>query len=307
VLIMDDSNVVEKETVCVDEPYQGFIRRPFSRENVKPRIIQFDFPDDIPKHWVGGNATKTHVMNSLNLFISPFERMIMRTVLHTTIPMLDDEELIGQARGYVAQEGTHAKAHDAFLINLRQHGYNIERYLKFVDWFFGTFLEKKVSHSIALSVVASFEHYTDLLVRLVLKEDYLDDCEPRMKELIQWHAAEEAEHCSVPFELLKAVDDRYWVRMVGNVAGLAVILGFMICGSSMLLFQDRKLFKLKTMKEFGSIFFSKYRLAYEIVRLFKDYSRRNYESAEIKYTELAKGVLDGVQESVTQEPITKGI
>lgn len=163
-------------------------------------------------------------MNSLHLFLPSFERMIVRTVLDEVIPRLADRALVEQARGFAGQEASHSHAHALFLRNLRAQGYELDGYLRATEWFFENLLEKKLGHRLGLSVIASFEHYTDLLVVLVLRGDFLDGCDPRLRELFAWHAAEEVEHNAVAYAMLQAVAPGYALRMVGNVLGLLVVL-----------------------------------------------------------------------------------
>lgn len=274
------------------EPRGGFERREFRAERVKARRTSFAFPPSIPRHWVGGSPTRTHVMNSLNLFLPSFERMIMRTVLDRVIPRLQDPGLIAQARGLAGQEASHSRAHELFLDTLRAQGYDLDRYLRLTEWFFEHLLEKKLGYKLGLSVVAGFEHYTDILVLLILQGDFLEGCDPRMKELFAWHAAEEVEHNAVSHELLRAIDDGYGLRMAGNVLGLAVILGFMLSGAAVLLHQDGKLGDRETARELREIFFTRYGVAGDIVKLFKHYARREYRPDDVDYSDLARGVLD---------------
>lgn len=284
------------------EEYQGFERRSLDNEHIKARKTQFKFPKDIPKYWLGGNAVRTHLVNSMNMFFPPFERMIMRVSIKSTMPLLNDEHLIAQLQGFIAQEETHAQAHASFIDNIEAQGYKISRYNRFLGWFFSNFLEKTVSHIYSISIVAGFEHYTDILAGLILKQDFLDDCEPRMKELLQWHAAEEVEHSQVPFDVLQAIDNRYWVRMVGNVGGLSLMLGFVLFGTCFLLYQDKRLFKIDTFKNFGELFFTKYKLTQEITKLFFEYSRRDFNKvSKDHYNDLASEILEPNQKIFSGE------
>ena len=280
------------DAVNVSRPQAGFERRAFRKDRVEPRKTSFTFPPDIPRYWVGQSPTRTHLMNALHLFVPSFERMIMRTVLDRVIPLLHDPQLVAQARGFARQEGSHARAHTLFLENLRAQGYDLDRYLKLTDWYFDVLLEKKLGLGLALSTVAGFEHYTDLLVLLVLREDFLDDCDPRMKELLSWHTAEEIEHKAVAYAMLQAIDDGYGLRMAGNVLGLMTILMFLLSGTALLLHQDGKLGDRRTRRELGEFFFTKYRAAGVLVKLFARYARPGYRPEDTDDSDLARRVLD---------------
>ena len=186
----------------------------------------------------------------------------------------------------------HSRAHALFLDNLRAQGYRLDRFLAFTEWFFEDLLERKLGYKLGLSVVASFEHYTDLLVLIILEGDFLDGCDPRMKELFAWHAAEEIEHNAVAYEMLRALDDGHGLRMVGNVLGLWITLGFVLSGMAVLLHQDGKLGDRATRTELRAFFFTRYGIARQIVKLFRHYARRDYRPGDADYSDLARGVLD---------------
>lgn len=270
----------------------GFERRVFRADQVKPRRTSFAFPLDFPRYWLGESPPRTHFMNGLNLFLPPFERMILRFVRDRVLPRLSDPRLVEQARGFMGQEAVHARAHALYLENLRAQGYSIEGFERFSGWFFEHLLEKKIGTKLALSLIAGFEHYTDVLVLLVLQGDFMDGCDPRMRELFAWHAAEEVEHNAVAYEMLRAIDDGYALRMAGSVLALSVLLGFILGGTAMLLHQDKKLTERETARELWALFFGKYRLVPDIARLFRHYARRDYRPDDADYSGLARAVLD---------------
>ena len=230
-------------------------------------------------------------MNSMHIFLPPFERMIVH-VIRKLLPRLTDPHLREQARGFLGQEAHHARAHALFLQNLRAQGYRIDDLVRFGAWLFNDVFERRLRPELCLSIIAGFEHYTDLLVLLVLQGDFLDGCDPRMKELFTWHAAEEVEHNAVAWEMLRALDDSYPLRMAGNVLGLSVLLGFLLAGTTLLLHQDRKLTDPDVARELREVFFTRYRLARDIKGLFLHYARRDYRPDDTDHGPLARPVLE---------------
>jgi uncharacterized protein len=283
----------KKNAAAAGHAYQGgFERREFRSDRVRPRRTYFTFPPDIPKLWVNENPARTHLMNSFNLFLPPFERMIVRVIRDQILPRFTDPYLVEQARGFMRQEAVHGRAHMQFLENLRAQGYDIGAYMKFAEWFFERLLERRLGPKICLALVAAFEHYTDLLVPLTLETDFLDGCDPRMKELFQWHAAEEVEHNAVAYEMLRVIDDNYALHMTGNVLALSVVVGFILAGTALLLYQDGKLGDRETRRELREFFFTKYNAAGSLVRLFCQYARRDYRPGDVDYSESARAVLN---------------
>jgi hypothetical protein len=68
--------------------------------------------------------------------------------------------------------------------------------------------------------------------------EFFDSLDPTMRRLLLWHAAEEIEHKSVAFDVLKEVDPRYWVRMVGLVLAFTTLMGFWRSATKMLIRQE---------------------------------------------------------------------
>jgi predicted metal-dependent hydrolase len=60
-----------------------------------------------------------------------------------------------------------------------------------------------------------------------------------MRARLAWHAAEEIEHKAVAFDVLKAVDPSYALRIAGLAYATAVLGGFWFWAALTLLRQDR--------------------------------------------------------------------
>lgn len=272
-------------------PHDGFERRAFDADHVKARKTAFTFPLDIPKLYMGGRRFRTHLMNGFHLFVPPFERMMVRIIHGRILPRLSDPHLKEQARGFMHQEGTHAKAHTQYLTNLRAHGYDIDGFLRMIEGILGPKLEATLGTELTLAMVAAFEHYTDALIFLIFKRDLLDGCDPRMAELFLWHIAEEVEHNAVAYEMLRALDDRYLLRQAGNVLGLSVFLGLTLLGAAHLLRQDGELFSRATARELVADMFTELRLIPDVARLFVHYLRPGYTPDDADYSGYIKPFL----------------
>lgn len=270
----------------------GYERRPYDADHVQARRTAFTFPLDIPKLYMGGRPFRTHLMNGFHLFVPPFERMMVRLIHHRILPRLTDPHLIEQARGFMHQEGTHAKAHTQYLTNLRAHGYDLDGFLRGIEAILGPKLEGTLGTELTLAMIAAFEHYTDTLIFLIFKRDLLDGCDPRMAELFLWHIAEEVEHNAVAYEMLRALDDRYVVRQAGNVLGLGIFLGLTLLGAAHLLRQDGALFSRSTAREAVEVLFTELRLIPDVAALFVHYLRPGYTPDDADYSHYIRPVLD---------------
>ncbi len=269
----------------------GFERSPYNPERVKVRKTSFDFPDSIPQLFASGSHVRTHLLNSLNLFLPVYEASIAR-FMRERAQQVQDPYLKEQILGFVGQEAIHGRTHAKFHDNLRKQGYEIDSYLKLCDWILVDLFEKTFGQKLSITALAGFEHYTDILVVLLLDTDFLDHCHPKIKEIMQWHAAEECEHNSVAYETLRDLDNGYLLRQLGNVLGLGIILFFVLTGMAYLLTQDRQWWNAKTWTELGELFLGKYHVLQTIGELFVHYARPEYHPDDEDYSELARRVLN---------------
>jgi predicted metal-dependent hydrolase len=121
---------------------------------------------------------------------------------------------------------------------LEAQGYRIRGFLKFYETLGYDVIEKLSPPVLRLAVTAALEHYTAIMAENALEQRLLDHAHPSMRELLLWHAAEEIEHKSVAFDVLKKVNPGYGVRMAGLFLATVTLGGFWIVATSMLLFQD---------------------------------------------------------------------
>ena len=186
---------------------------------------------------MAGNPTATAVANGVNLLFPHGERFFVRSVKHF-LGQIDDPVLRAQVMGFFGQEGRHAHAHDDFNQILRAQGFEIDRFLagykRLASW-----LEAHTPPKLNLAVTAAAEHFTAILAEGAFTRDVLDAAAPEMRHLLAWHAAEEIEHKAVAFDVLKAVDPSYALRILGLAYATATLGGFWLWGALMLMQQDR--------------------------------------------------------------------
>jgi uncharacterized protein len=89
---------------------------------IKARATRFDLTGT-PSHWVPGHPYATHTLNTMHALLPPAERWFV-DVYRDALPLITDARLRVDVEGFVAQETTHAKAHDRGLDaeELDQHG-----------------------------------------------------------------------------------------------------------------------------------------------------------------------------------------
>ncbi len=189
-----------------------------------PRSPELEFSGDFPRHWLGGDAVASHLINAVNLLFPVGERFFVRSVKHF-LPQITDEALRARVRGFFGQEGRHAQAHERFFDTLTRQGYPVN---EFIAWYEKAFMrmERMQSPALNLAVTVALEHYTAIMAEYALSDPFLDAADPQMRRLLLWHASEEIEHRSVAFDVLKAVDPSYGLRIAGMGLATAGLLGF---------------------------------------------------------------------------------
>ena len=191
---------------------------------------------DVPRHWLAGNAAATAISNGLNMLFPAGERFFVRSVNHY-LDRIEDPTLREQVRAFFKQEGKHASAHDDFNDVLRSHGFSIDdfldRYERISRWF-----EKRLPSKLNLAGTAAAEHFTAILADGAFRDGTLDVLDPRMQKLMAWHAAEEIEHKAVAFDVLRAIDDSYALRIAGLIYASTMLGMYWAWATTMLVRQE---------------------------------------------------------------------
>ncbi len=191
----------------------------------------------VPRHWMGGSAVGTAVSNGINLLFPHGERFFVRAVNHY-LDQIADPTLRAQVKAFFKQEGHHAAAHDRFNAVMRTQGFEIDRFLDaysaITRW-----IESRMPPKLNLAGTAAAEHYTAILAEGAFTRGVLDHVDPTMRELLAWHAAEEIEHKAVAFDVLRAIDPSYALRIAGLAYATITLSAFWFAGALMLLRQEK--------------------------------------------------------------------
>jgi uncharacterized protein len=236
-----------------------FEHRPFNPLKIRTRKINFQFDSSIPRLWLNNSLVMTHFFNGMNLFIPGFEALMVR-VIRKQLPNIQDYDLKQQIRGLIAQEISHSLTHDKYNHILRCQGYKFAGYLRFSDFVFNEVMEKGLSTKVCLATGAGFEHLTGILTNLVLNQNVMKNATPIMKDLWEWHAAEEVEHENLVFEVLQTVDSNYFLRILGLFLGAMVLIVFTVVGMLVLGLQEPGLASRQTLVDLYRLFFKENKL-----------------------------------------------
>ena len=186
------------------------------------RDVHFDFAQT-PSPWIPSEPVATHVMNVLHVMLPEGERYFVR-LFAEALPLITDEQLAEQVRGFIGQEAMHARSHEAGCDYLRANGIDPDPAVAPFTWLFDRILgdrgytgrRRQVWLLEQLSIVAAVEHFTAVMGSWVISAKGLDraGADPVMLDLLRWHGAEEVEHRSVAWDLWTHLDGRYRRRAV---------------------------------------------------------------------------------------------
>ncbi|WP_460363439.1 metal-dependent hydrolase [Actinocorallia lasiicapitis] len=215
--------------------------------------MAFDW-ESTPLHWIPGNATATHMINSFHLVLPEGERWFIQCVQDVK-PLIKDEKLLEEIKGFIGQEMVHARAHGSFLTELLdRHGVD---HRKITEAAKAGNDNRRADRAklkprsyrrmlrFELAAVSAIEHYTAVLGQWIMRNDSLDrvGVDPVMLDLLRWHGAEEVEHRSVVFDVFQKVGGRYPTRVLGWVVSLFFLYWALIGGAIFLVNADPTLVK----------------------------------------------------------------
>ncbi|KNB49065.1 metal-dependent hydrolase [Streptomyces caatingaensis] len=222
---------------------------------IAPRRVSFDWRET-PLHWIPDEPTATHVINVLHLLLPAGERWFVK-VFKEALPLVRDEELLKDVKGFMGQEATHSVQHSYVLDHLAHQGLDTTAYTRHVEYLFDVLLGERPPFGLRvsdrawlrfrLSVVAATEQFTAVLGDWVLRADALDRAEPDpvMLDLLRWHGAEEVEHRSVAFDMFQHCGGeepaRYARRLLGMAITAPVLTYMWAAGASYLIRHDPRL------------------------------------------------------------------
>lgn len=215
--------------------------RRFTREidpgpvQIQARNVAFD-PSDSPLHWIPGHPVASHMVSLLNVVLPAAERWFV-TTYNEALPLVKDERLAEDMRGFIGQEAVHAEAHERMLHEFMEtRGVNPKPILTQVDYIVGKVLAPSTSTDPGrrynqlcerLWLIAGIEHYTAVLGDFALNCAWDDfNADPTMVDLFRWHGSEEVEHRCVAHDVATYFHDSYAARIRAMVLAMALLASF---------------------------------------------------------------------------------
>ncbi|HNM05843.1 MAG TPA: metal-dependent hydrolase, partial [Leptospiraceae bacterium] len=152
------------------------------------------------------------------------------------------------------------------------------------------------SEALGKALTAGLEHFTALLAEVGLRSGYLEKSDPLMAEIFAWHAAEEIDHKSAAFDLLKETDESYVLRIAGILLAAVLFTGFTTFGIVSFLSQDKLLLDERTFRDIGDFFFGKTAMAGNSFRIFLEYFDPSFHPSQKDIDSLAQEVFKELNE-----------
>ena len=245
---------------------------------------------DIPKHWLPGNEVVSSLLNAYTILVPANEGFYART-FKACMPRLHDERLRERCARFVRQEAQHGVAHVRYWDNLDDQGYRFRRFERNVDKLVFRTMEKVGPLWLRVSLVSCVEHINAYLGHEFLSQNLLADADPRIKDLMEWHFAEEIEHRRVAFDLLQYVSPSYPVRLLGFA--LTAGLFYLLMGGQAiaLLHQDGLLWRRKTWTQIRSHLGAEHHMFKRTLKHLLDYLRPGFHPSQMADDAMAEKVL----------------
>lgn len=249
-------------------------------ESITARRFVAAMPQDIPRHWLPGNEVVSSLLNAYTILVPANEAFYIRT-LNACLPRLREEALRARCQAFIRQEAQHGVAHKRYWDNLDAQGYAYRGFERAVDRGIFRVVDRIAPLWLRVSLVSCVEHINAFLGYEFLSQAILEDADPRMRDLMEWHFAEEVEHRAVAFDLLQAVSPLYLVRLLGAVMTTTLFYLLLSGMAAWLLAQDRLLWRKATWRQMVYHFGSGHGMARRTLGHLRNYLRPGFHPAHL--------------------------
>lgn len=245
--------------------------------SVPPRNREYDIARALETDWFDDHAFKTAWFNAMSITFPLGEKFFIDSVRHFS-DQIDDPKLNEEIRGFCGQEGFHRREHQRYNETLcEKRGYDLgrlegrlEKNIKKTD--------KYLSPLERLASTAAFEHITAIMAEAALADDgpMMDNTDPAMRELWNWHAAEEMEHKAVAFDVYRAVGGTEKLRKRAMRGATFFLLVDVLFGLVHMLRRDGKLWSPRLWYQGWKFLFFKDGILRRVWPAYKEYYRDGF-------------------------------
>lgn len=245
--------------------------------SIAPRDREHAIADALGRDWFDEHPFKTAWFNAMSITFPLGEKFFIDSVRHYA-GQIEDPKLQGEIRGFCGQEGFHRREHQRYNQSLcQQRGYDLE------------YLEGRLERNIErakkllspleqLASTAALEHITAILAEASLDPaaPMMENVDPSMQALWDWHAAEEMEHKSVAFDVYRAVGGSEKLRKRALRQATFFLFLDVIGGLIHMLRRDRQLWKPRVWLDGWRFLFAPGGVLRRVWPAYKEYYREGF-------------------------------
>ena len=170
--------------------------------------------DDIPRHWLGGDAFKSRFFDAMSLLFPEGEKFFIACVRDYR-DQVKDPQLAAQVKDFMYQEGQHGMVHNKFNARIAAQGVNVDAVVNRQKTILFDVFRKKLPKVYTLAHTAAAEHLTALMAHGFSETDIMDQADPRVRAMYAWHSVEEIEHKAVAYDVFqKVAKGGYFTRIL---------------------------------------------------------------------------------------------
>lgn len=250
-------------------------------ESITPRRFVAGLPLDIPRHWLPDNEVVSSLLNAYTILVPANEAFYIRT-LNACMPHVASDALRGRCQAFIRQEAQHGVAHKRYWDNLDAQGYTYRGFERTVDRVVFRTMDRYAPLWLRVSLVSCVEHINAFLGYEFLSQSILVEADPSVRDLMEWHFAEEIEHRAVAFDLLQAIAPRYAVRLLGALTTTTLFYALMIGMATSLLAQDRLVWRKASWRQVAHHFGKGHGMARRTLRHLRDYLHRDFHPSRLE-------------------------
>lgn len=275
----------------------------------KVRSPNWDFSDfdwyPADKNATENNLFRSTYLHALSLLFPDGERFFIRSVKRYADQITDDK-LKKDVKAFIAQEAQHGRQHEFLNEKIFGAKYEVKSFLEnWTNFAFG-FLEKLACDylpfgggRLELAVTAAAEHYTATWGAGALRSESMSKFNSQqIKDLIRWHAIEEIEHKHVAFDVLRSVEDNYFLRAYAMVITTALIGGLSVWSFAHLLKQEKDIDWGKFLQQAMFEFTNKDGLFLQFAIAFLTYFKPGFHPSDDDDYELARKFAEDIESRI---------
>ena len=176
------------------------------------RRVEVDLDAPSPKYWYDGKPAITSFAYALSAVFPDGERFFIDAVRHYR-DRITDPALAAEVRAFIGQEAQHGQVHERYNARAEADGFAMSDLTKRAQQQLAE-LRKTAPPEVQLAITCALEHFTAMMAEQLLGDPSFSEGVPFPHlETWRWHAAEEAEHKAVAFDVYMAVDGSYAKRV----------------------------------------------------------------------------------------------